>query len=217
MIDGNHEQRGLAPDRSRCLWLRAALVVVLMVSLGFSPAPASADTACHGFGASTPGGTGGSVYHVTNTYDAGPGSLRDAVSQGNRTVVFDVGGWFSVDSDIVIGDPFVTIDGTTAPTPVLLVHHGLVVSGADGAHDVVIKGLRIRNAEGPAAIRIADGAYNVVIDHEAINGAVGGSLDISAARDVSVCWSLLASPVWHFNLLPKTLKQLFKVISKRMK
>ena len=177
--------------------LLASLVVILLATLGFGPVGASADTSCQGFGSGTPGGPAGTVYRVTNTFDQGPGSLRDAVSQGNRTVVFDVGGWFSVDTDIVVGGPFITIDGTTAPTAVLLVHHGLVVSGTAGAHDIIIKDLRIRNAEGPAAIAIADGAYNVVVEQVAIQAASGGSLDISNSHDVTVCWSLLASPVDH--------------------
>ena len=54
-----------------------------------------------GWGSTAIGGRNGSVYHVTNLNDTGAGSLRDAVSQPNRIVVFDVAGVIKINSRIV--------------------------------------------------------------------------------------------------------------------
>jgi len=67
-----------------------------------------------GFGRYATGGRNGTVYHVTNLNDSGAGSFRDAVSQPNRIVVFDVGGVINVSSRIVIKKN-ITIAGQTAP------------------------------------------------------------------------------------------------------
>src|SRR5262245_15622940 len=116
-----------------------------------------------GFGAGTPGGSREAVVRVTTLADAGPGSLRDAVSLGWRTVVFDVAGTIDLASAIHVGGPFVTIDGFTAPAPgITLRGGGLIVRGRDGAHDVIIRGLRVRDAA-EDGIQIAYGAYNVVV------------------------------------------------------
>jgi hypothetical protein len=158
-----------------------------------------------GFGATTPGGTGQQTVRVTNLEDSGPGSLRHALSGGQRTIVFEVAGAIELEDTLRVRGAFVTIDGASAPPPgITLRGHGLAIHGAGGeyydcgdtcddAHDVIVTGLRIRDAAGDG-LRIAHGAYNVVIDHVSIQGAADGNLDITESHDVTVQWSVLAEP-----------------------
>jgi hypothetical protein len=58
-----------------------------------------------GFGSHTPGGRGGSVYEVTTLADGGPGSLRDALSEAGRIVVFRVAGTIELDEPLAVREP----------------------------------------------------------------------------------------------------------------
>jgi pectate lyase len=154
-----------------------------------------------GFGGSTRGGTGQPIYRVTNLSDAGPGSLRDAVSQGNRRVVFDVAGEIQLSRDLYVRGAFVTIDGSTAPPPrITLRNHGLLIHGKDGAHDVIVQGIRVRDSQGcdtcptsGAGLGISRNAYNVVLDHVSVQGAGDQAIGIGkGAHDISVQWSIFA-------------------------
>jgi pectate lyase len=171
-------------------WRRVLLAVSLLSAL-YSVVPSFAQT-YQGFGADTPGGEGQPVYHVTNLNDFGPGSLREAVSQGNRTVAFDVGGEIVLSIEIKVKGAFITIDGFTAPSPITLVNDGLVIDGDEGAHDIIVRGLRVRNAKGDS-ITIRDGAHHVIIDHISSQGANDAAVDIThGASDVTIQWSLFA-------------------------
>ena len=86
------------------------MLAIPVVTQGGLPAFPGAE----GYGAIASGGRGGTVYHVTTLADAGAGSFRDAVSQPNRTVVFDVGGIINLSSDVEVVDN-ITIAGQTAP------------------------------------------------------------------------------------------------------
>ncbi|RJQ36675.1 hypothetical protein C4552_02155 [Candidatus Parcubacteria bacterium] len=162
------------------------------------PPPPPSDASLEGFGAKTPGGSLGTTIRVTNLNDAGPGSLRQALLQGNRTIVFDVGGTITLQSDIVIKEPFMTIDGRSAPMPgITLSGAGLIIHGTpryyagSNAHDVIIRNIRIRDAVADG-IQIAWGAYNVVVDHVSVSNAGDGDIDIThGAHDVTVQWSVL--------------------------
>jgi hypothetical protein len=157
--------------------------------------PARSAIALEGFGADTPGGAGGALVRVTSLDDDGPGSLREALAGGTRTIVFDVAGEIVLADHLYVSGPFVTIDGLTAPPPgITLRGRGLIIHGSRGAHDVIVRGLRVR-ASTVDGIQIAHGAHHVVVDHVSIDGSADGNLDITEdAHDVTVSWSILSRP-----------------------
>lgn len=88
------------------LFFSALVWPVLSAQLAFPGA--------EGFGRYATGGRGGEIYVVDNLNDEGQGSLRDAVSQPNRIVVFAVGGTINITDRIVVSKQ-VSILGQTAP------------------------------------------------------------------------------------------------------
>jgi hypothetical protein len=103
-----------------------------------------------GFGANVTGGRGGTVYHVTNLNDDGVGSFRDAVSQGNRIVVFDVGGIINIKTAVSIKSN-ITIAGQTAPGEGIAIHGGKLSTGKQS--NIIIRYLRIRPGENTASTK----------------------------------------------------------------
>lgn len=118
-----------------------------------------------GWGRFATGGRAGSVYHVTNLNDSGTGSLRDAVSQPNRIVVFDVGGVIRINSRLVFKSN-ITVAGQTAPGEGITVYgDGMSCSGAS---NVIIRYMRFRM--GAVGTKDADcgglaNGGNMIFDH----------------------------------------------------
>ncbi|MCS7032999.1 MAG: autotransporter-associated beta strand repeat-containing protein [Phycisphaerae bacterium] len=105
-----------------------------------------------------------SVYHVTNLNDSGPGSFRDAVSQPNRFIVFDVSGVAVLSSPVAVASNL-TIAGQTAPGGGFSLY-GAKVSFT-GAHNTIVRHLRIRKGTLTGrddALSLADGS-NLIFDH----------------------------------------------------
>ena len=123
-----------------------------------------------GFGRFATGGRGGTVYHVTNLNDSGPGSFRDAVSVSGRTVVFDVGGVIDYRSPRYAPAPNVTIAGQTAPGDGITIYgNGLSFSGS---HNAIVRFIRVRQGingnSGADAVGIANG-HDMIFDHLSVS------------------------------------------------
>ena len=161
------------------------------------------NTTFEGFGATTPGGNAYvlSPYTVTSLAASGPGTLAEAVSQGNRYIVFDVAGTINLSGPILVRGANLTIDGCSAPSPgITLQGGGLYLQGDQGAHDLIVRNLRVRGAYD--GFRVAFGAYNIVLDQVSSQGASDGNIDITEdSHDITVSWGIFADPVSKTNSL----------------
>ena len=118
-----------------------------------------------GWGRFATGGRTGTVYHVTNLNDSGTGSLRDAVSQPNRIVVFDVAGVIRINSRISFAKNLY-VAGQTAPGEGITVYgDGVSFSGSD---NIIVRYMRFRmgavGTKDKDAGGIANG-QNMIFDH----------------------------------------------------
>lgn len=144
-----------------------------------SSAAALAFSGAEGFGRNAIGGRNGKVYVVSNLNDTGAGSLRDAVSQPDRTVVFSVGGLITIKDRIVVSGR-VSILGQTAPGDGITVYgNGWSFSNAG---DAIVRYIRIRmgkgGAKGKDAITIAEGS-NMIFDHVSVSWGRDETFSIS--------------------------------------
>ena len=146
-----------------------------------------------GFGASATGGLNGCIYHVKSLDDAGPGSLRDGAERAEPLwIVFEVSGDIVLTSPIAMGSNK-TLDGRGAAITVR--NFGLNLVGT-AVSNVIIENLTfVGNMQGGDndAIKIADGAHTVWIDHCSLSNYGDGLIDIThAATDITVSWSVFS-------------------------
>jgi pectate lyase len=132
-----------------------------------------------GFGRKATGGRGGEVYHVVNLNDAGVGSLRDAISQPNRTIVFEVGGVIRISSRLVFKSNQ-TIAGQTAPGGGITIYgDGTSFSGAS---NTIVRYVRFRMGAGGESekdtVTMANG-HDVIWDHCSLSWGRDGTFDIN--------------------------------------
>ena len=124
---------------------------------------------------------------MTNLNDSGAGSLRDAVSQSNRTVVFDVGGVINLQSQLVFSSNL-TVSGQTAPGEGITVN-GQGVSFSNKSNDIV-RYVRFRSShltsDGTKALNVTSGS-NMIFDHCSISWGRWDNIGFtSSAHDITL-------------------------------
>lgn len=139
-------------------------LVLSLLSTGLS-AQQLAFPEAQGWGRYAVGGRNGTVYHVTNLNDSGTGSLRDAVSQSNRIIVFDVAGVIKINSRIVFSKNLY-VAGQTAPGEGITVYgDGVSFSGAT---NIIVRHMRFRMGHGGSSGKDCAGIANgtdMIFDH----------------------------------------------------
>ena len=155
----------------------------------------------------TPGGHRSRTLEVDNLNDSGPGSLRAAATApGPRTVVFRTGGTISLQSTLVITQPYLTIDGASSLGPgIMLRRHGIEVR----THDVILRQFRIRigdedvrkddravryaAGDGEYALYFTEGSQNCLADHLSLSWSTNKILSTTKMSDrITVQWCILS-------------------------
>jgi len=175
--------------------MRPAVVVLLLVLV--QPALHAQQLAfptAEGSGRFASGGRGGDVYEVTTLSASGPGSIVDAVSSGNRTIVFRVSGTIEMGDILLRPQSNTTIAGQTAPGDGICIK-GRIYIGA--VSNLVIRYIRVRVDAGAAnssgdAIDIDEGT-NIIIDHVSASYARDEGISCQETSDsVTVQWCIIS-------------------------
>ena len=142
------------------------------------------------------GGRGQAVYEVTTLADYKinetpiPGSLRDAVSQSNRTIVFRVGGTIRLKESLKITGSNLTIAGQTAPGDGITVTDYTTTVEAD---NVIVRYMRFRLGDRYPSEDDAFGFRyhkNIIVDHCSFSWSVDEVLSLYDNQNTTVQWSI---------------------------
>ncbi|BCE00403.1 hypothetical protein [Marinicellulosiphila megalodicopiae] len=139
-----------------------------------------------GLGRFAVGGRFGEVVHVTNLNDSGAGSLRDAISQPNRIVVFDVSGVIKISERLVFKQNQ-TIACQTAPGGGITIYgNGTSMSGA---HNLIIRYCRIRmgriGTSGKDTLAAANG-HDMMLDHMSLSWGRDANFDLNTSSGATL-------------------------------
>lgn len=169
----------------------------LLVNTGVAQTSAPAFPGAEGHARYTVSGARGkNVYHVTNLNDSGTGSLRDAVSQDNRFIVFDVSGYIDLKSDLRIQRQNITIAGQTAPGDgITLRYYTLNFSDAK-CNNIIVRFMRFRRSQIKDVNDGADAAWgrknkNIILDHCSFSWSIDEIASFYDNRNFTMQWCTL--------------------------
>ncbi|MBI2419602.1 MAG: T9SS type A sorting domain-containing protein [Ignavibacteriales bacterium] len=174
-------------------YLKTAFLLLFLTDTVLSQIPAF--PGAEGSGMYSAGGRGGTVYEVTTLNNSGIGSIVDAVSKPNRTVVFRVSGTILLNGVILKPKSNITIAGQTAPGDGICIKGRMQITS--GVSNIIIRYIRIRVDEGAAnssgdGIDIEDGS-NIIIDH--VTASYSRDEGISCqetTNNITVQWCLIS-------------------------
>lgn len=178
-------------------WLLPILFVPMLMagpSLSAQEKQVPAFPGAEGFARyTTTGGRGCEVYHVTSLADAGPGTLRDAVSRPNRTIVFDVSGYIDLESQLAITCDNLTIAGQTAPGDGITVRYNTVFLSAN---NLIVRFIRFRRSQLKDVNDGADGAWgrrkeNIILDHCSFSWSIDEVASFYDNKNFTMQWCTL--------------------------
>ena len=168
---------------------------IIICTCYFSYAQLPAFPGAEGFGAAATGGRSGTVFHVTNLNNSGPGSLREAVSKPGRTVVFDISGIIKISSRIPVASD-ITIAGQSAPGAGIVIYgDGLSFSGEK---NVIVRYLRIRGSvDMPRGkcVLTADSADNMIFDHVSVQWGRWDNVHIKQSTNITLQYCLIGESI----------------------
>ncbi len=188
--------------KKKLCFILSLIIIIFSFPQGFVRSASSAGERLAAFPGAEGGGmyaTGArassspTVYHVTSLEDDGSkGTLRDAVSKGNRIVVFDVAGNIHLRSRLSIKGSNLTILGQTAPGD------GICVTGYDTkieASNVILRYLRFRMGDENDVEDDALGGrkiQNVIVDHCSISWSVDECASFYEDTNFTMQWCIIS-------------------------
>jgi hypothetical protein len=147
-----------------------------------------------GYGRFARGGRGGRVIEVSNLNDSGPGSLRAAVeAEGPRTVVFNVSGLITLESRLILRNPYITVAGQTAPGKGICTRK--YNFGLGWAHDAIVRYVRVRpgNLSGQTLDGMGmAGCDHCIVDHCSISWTLDEAFSSRGAKNITLQRALIS-------------------------